>query len=199
MTAKSSNQVGIGAILIIAVALGLAVVVGASLFVANNRVERNSAGAAATIAPPKVTDPKATSAKQSKPGTYELFVKEWGVTVPLPESMKDVYYVVSTSSAAPDGTPNTIWLGSKSITSCAAENGNKGRKALASIIRVGTNDTEPVSGKRYVETYPNGLAIGDYYYAYGAWSKDNTCTTGENFKKFDDALKPAIKQAKKAN
>jgi hypothetical protein len=195
MKQRRTNQAGFSAGAIIAAVLVLAVIGGVGLVVFKKHVERNSAGAAQTVSPPKVTNPKPTPATPAASGAV-LEVKEWGVSIPLPESLKDAYYVVSTSSANPDGSPNTIWVGLKSIPECTAENANRGGKALASITRSAPDYREPVSGELYMEAHPDGVTIDKYYYLYNTWSLDNNCTTAEQFKKVDDNFKPAFKNTK---
>lgn len=200
MSYAKVRQVSLGVIGCAIVVLVVSITAKVGFAIINKDTERNSVKAGRIVSPPEVTNPQPTGtmpapARTNKP--YLLKIKEWGVSIPLPESLKDAYYVVSTSSAAPDGSPNTIWLGLKSIEKCAAENANKGGKALATIIRTGLEDVEPVSGKRYTETYPNGATIDNYYYGFSTWSVDNDCTTVENLKKVDDAFKAAVKDLKK--
>lgn len=127
--------------------------------------------------------------------TQYLTIKEWGVRLPLPDDIKDAYYTPSTGSADVDGTPNTMWIGLKSLDSsgCEAANANKGGKPLASIVRTMPNETDPVSGKPYTQLYSNGVTIGKYYYFYNTWSKGNNCTTASTFTKVDSSFTAAIK------
>lgn len=198
MLLHSNRQTGFSISVVIIALLAVAVIAGAGYVVFNNRDQRNSADATSNLSPttPKAADqnpaPASTAAEAAS-----LKVKEWGMTISLPEDVKDAYYVVSTSSADSDGSPNTIWIGLRSLPTCAAENGNIGKKPLASITRSAPDYREPVSGELYADTHPDGTTIGQYYYAYSTWDiESNSCTARENLQKVDDAFKAAIKTAR---
>lgn len=195
-----NNQNGFGALGVIAVIVVVLTLGGIGYAVYNKRIQKNSTEAATTpsVNPPKITDPTPTPAGPTDKGA-SLTIKEWSITIPLPEALNDAYYVVSTSSVDADGSPNTVWVGLKSLPVCAPENGNIGKKPLASITRSSPDYREPVSGELYRDTHPNGLVVDRYYYAYSTRDKENSnCASQEVLQKVDEAFKTSIKSAKKS-
>jgi hypothetical protein len=150
----------------------------------------------------KVTDAAPNTNQQTSttpaPTPTYLYVKEWGVKLLLPDSVKDAYYVVSTSfSNDPDGLPSGVWLGLKSLTdpSCNPANNNTGggTGAIGDILRVPQDATDPVPGKPYSQKYPNGVTIGGYYYGYQSWINSTSCTAKSTIQAADTAFATAAK------
>lgn len=143
------------------------------------------------------TTPTTTSSSMKKQQSY-LAVKEWGVKLPLTETIEDAYYVVSVSSQDSNGQPNTMWLGLMSLNSkgCNAVLANQGQSTpLGALLRVYPTETDPVSGKSYKQLFPNGVMIGNYYYAYMSWTKNKTCASASQLQAIDSAFATAAKNA----
>ncbi|SRR6266511_733333 len=126
-----------------------------------------------------------------------LDVTEWGVEMPLPSSLGDAYYVVSTSSHDPvTGGPNTMWLGLASLNGggcdAARFNAQATSKPIGALIRVAPTEVDPVSGALYSKNYPDGVMIGKYYYAYVPW-KNKTCAAKTTLDGVDSAFTNAVK------
>jgi len=101
-----------------------------------------------------------------------LVIKEWGVQLPLSDSIKDAYYVPSTGSRGFDGIVNEMYIGVKSLdaSGCAAD-GNGGNhdgklSAPAMIFRAKPTEVDPVTNKTYPQEYPDGVTLDGYFYAY---------------------------------
>lgn len=189
---------GFGAIGIIAVVLVVLIAGAAGYAVYNNQQNKAQNNNAATNQPNNESQqPEETTKEQAQTKSQMLVISEWGLQIPLSESISDAYYVTSTSSSTTDGKPNTVFVGLKSLdaTGCEAANGNKGGKPLGLIFRVKPTETDPVSGDLYTKKYPAGRTVGDYYYGFYTASKGNTCTTTENFQAFDAAFSDAMKNA----
>jgi hypothetical protein len=200
MSNDTNRQSGFGVIGIIAIVVVVLAIASIGFFVGNRHARTAPAAAATTPTPPTIAKPTPTPSAAT-PGATEsatLTIKEWGITIPLPDSIKDAYYVVSTSSADPDGSPNTIWIGLPSLDGlCPAAKVNSGGKPLASIGRSVSGETDPVSGMTVKEQHPVGITIGNYYYGYGSWAKQSaTCATPEKFKALDDAFATGLKTAR---
>lgn len=194
---QRGQQSGFGTVELLLVVALVAVLAVASILTYqrdHKKVTVKGTGSTSTNQPSSQT----TSTVSTQPAattTQYLTIKEWGVKIPLPDDVKDAYYVPSTGSADTDGTPNTMWIGLKSLdaSGCEATKANQGGKPLASIARVLSNETDPVSGTPYTELNPNGVTIGKYYYFYSTWSKGNNCTSANIFTKIDSIFKNAIK------
>jgi Tfp pilus assembly protein PilE len=134
---------------------------------------------------------KAVTTPSSQTGTY-LTVKEWGVKLPLDNTVKDAYYLVSTvSSKDADGKPGTIWLGLSSITdpNCNPTNNNSGKSgAIGAILRIPLGENDAVTGQPLTQEYPNGVTIGSYYYAYSSETSDKTCVPRSTLDSIDTSF-----------
>lgn len=109
------------------------------------------------------------------PTVAYLTITEWGVKLPLSDSIKGAYYIPGISSKGSDGLPNQMWIGLTSLNGNGCTATNNSGPAL--IFRALPTDTDPVSGKLLTEKYPNGAIIGSYYYGYEDFttSSSNTC------------------------
>lgn len=99
------------------------------------------------------------------PTVNYLTINEWGVKLPLSSAIKDAYYAPSIgSNKGTDGRHNTLLIGLKSLDSsgCAATN----RTALGLVFRALPTETDSVTGRLLTQEYPNGITIGNYFYAY---------------------------------
>jgi len=149
----------------------------------------------------KTGQPAANQPAMTGPGPIVSYleVKEWGVKLPLSAPIKDAYYVVSTvSSDSPDGLPSTIWLGRRSLdtATCNPANNNRGKAgALGAVLRFLPAETDAVTSERLTEKYPNGTLIGDYYYGYQGWTKNNPCASDDALENMDAAFAGAAKKA----
>lgn len=199
MENRTHRQAGFGLVGILIIVAAVLIVGGIGFVISNHYTK--TAPASATTAPPSPPtnkNPSPTSAQPAPPSAaqpYVLTVKEWGVQIPLPDAIKDAYYVVSTSTSDADGTPNTILLGLKSLDAlgCKADDANHGKKPLAMIGRSALGATDPVYGKPYTELDPNGVTIGNYYYAYLSWASTNTCAPKATLQTMDSNFTATIK------
>lgn len=139
-----------------------------------------------------------TKSAASLPAGKYLYISQWGVQMPLSSTISDAYYVVSTSfSNGPDGSPSGVWLGLHSLTapSCNPANNNEGATgAIGDILRVAEGATDPVSGARYSQKYPNGVTINGYYYGYQSWTSSNPCGSRAALAKYDSAFGAAARK-----
>src|SRR5260370_11166489 len=113
----------------------------------------NASNSAATSTTQTTSQPQSTATTQAAPTVAYLTIKEWGVKLPLPNSIKDAYYSIG-GNVGKDGLPNTAWLGLTSLNShgCNATNDDSPSfKPIGSIVRVLPTDTDPVSGKLYTQ------------------------------------------------
>jgi hypothetical protein len=185
------NQSGFGFLGLLPLVTAILIVAGSGYFVWN-RSKKSEVSSSATSSGAStshaVTEDKGTA----------LVIKEWGVQLLLPSNYADAYYVVSNNSVDDDGSPNTIWLGTKTFDAagCKAIVANEGGKPIASISRVLPTDTDPVQGTLDTELYPNGAIIGKYYYLYKSWAKSNKCVRGDLLSNFDNAFTVSIKSAR---
>jgi hypothetical protein len=198
MKLRHHQQAGFGLPILIVAVVVLVAIGGIGFFVYNQHTRTKSAIAKSDVVPPapapSKADPKPDPATPTTTGAT-LTVKEWGVTIPLPESIKSAYYVPSTASADSDGSVNTIWLGltSKDTSVCKAALGNTGGSTLGAVVRTAPDATHPVTGKLYSELY-SGTVIGNYFYGYGASvDRGNKCGAVESRKDINDAFSAAVK------
>lgn len=198
MIAKKLNQKGFGLVGILVAGVVLAAVVAGGLVVYNHNKDKNTKN---SVAPSSQTSPKdseSDSSQVAQTAQQSLAVKEWGIQIPLTDTIKDAYYVVSNSSKDVNGESNTVWLGLASLNEkgCNATLANQGQSTqLGSIVRVSPTGTDPVSGETYKDKYPNGTTIGNYYYGYKSWTNDKTCTSSDNLKSIDNAFEASVKAA----
>jgi hypothetical protein len=129
--------------------------------------------------------------------TQYLTIKEWGVKLPLSDSIKSAYYVVGTGfSSDPDGRPSGVFLGLTSLSdsSCnPSNNNNGGTGAIGVLLRVPPAATDAVSGQPLTQKYPNGTTIGNYYYAYQSWVNRTSCNQKSTAQAADSAFAAAAK------
>jgi hypothetical protein len=136
------------------------------------------------------TQPAATTTKY-------LTIKEWGVRLPLSDTIKTAYYnTAKGSSNGKGGVPSSVWLGLASLSSSSCNPGNNdagGRGAIGAMLRVLPTDTDPVSGKLLTQEYPNGATVGGYYYTYQSWLKNSPCASQSTLQPIDASFATAAK------
>lgn len=193
----SKNQKGFSAIEGLLIFIIVAIIAGVGWYVwdsnkKTNDILNNAEKSSGSVARPT------TNKKETKIETQYLVVKEWGIKMPLSSAIADVYYVVSTSSQT-NGQPNTMWLGLKSLDDkgCAAANANTGGAyPLGALLKVSPDETDPVSGTPYKQLNPEGVTLGNYYYAYHSGIKGKTCAPQSTLDGIDAAFKAAATQIK---
>lgn len=135
-----------------------------------------------------------TTTTTPAPTVSYLTITEWGVKLPLSAEIKDAYYMPAVgSSKGSDGQPNTLLLGlhSQDGNSCAATNN---LTALAQISRTSPSSVDPVTNKLYTQEYPNGVTIGNYFYAYQGISSNDGCKVPQALAQpINDAFNAAVK------
>lgn len=199
MRSLRKNQLGFGLVETAVLILVIVVVAGGGwlLYNHNHKKNVNDATGSSSQTSTKSTLPS-NNAQTAQQAQQYVSIKEWGIQIPLTDTIKDAYYVVSTSTKDANGQPNTVWLGLTSLNSsgCDASQANQGQSTqLGAILRVSPTDTDPVSGTPYTQLYPNGATIGNYYYAYKSYTKNKTCTSQSNLTSIDSAFATAVKNA----
>lgn len=199
---QRTNQSGFGTIEIVLVLAVVAVLAVTGLVVYQHHTSTSAKITAAANSPSTTTQPKSTPTTQpAQTATQYLTITEWGVKLPLSSTIQDAYYTVKGSNTCADGLPNTTWLGLTSLNSSGCNIDNTGPSSTASpigsIIRVAPTDRDPVSGSLYTQQDPNGVTIGNYYYAYAPW-KNKTCASATTLQSIDSAFGTAAKNAVKA-
>lgn len=195
---KKLNQKGFGFTELLIIVVVLAVVVTAGVIVYKHGKHYSSKDGATTTAQ---TSPKSTESRNLQTAQHAqqyLVIKEWGVQIPLADTIKDAYYIVdSRSEKNSDGKPSGVFLGLRSLTDKSCEpnyNNEGGIGAIGAILRVPPDYNDPISGRPYTEKYPSGKVIGDYYYAYQSWSSRSSCKDKEVVDSSDMSFAAAVKQ-----
>lgn len=195
---KREHQSGFGTLAIMLVLAVVAVISIGGVVVYQHHKPSSIKNSAATGTTQTTTQPKSTTTTQLAPATTQyLTIKEWGVKLPLSDSIKDANYVAEKgSSNGPGALPTTIWLGLTSLSSSScnpSNNDNGGHGAVGAILRVLPTDIDEVSGQLLTQKYPNGVTIGGYYYAYQSWLKNNPCASQTTLQPVDSAFATAAK------
>jgi type II secretory pathway pseudopilin PulG len=157
--------------LLIFVIVGVLVGTGWYVWQSNKKTDKtlNDTGNSHVVPSKKVAEKKVE--------TKYLVIKEWGVQLPLSNSISDAYYVISSGSHNTDGQPNTMWLGLKSLDDkgCIAAQANSGGSyPIGAILKVLPDEMDPVSGRPYQELDRDGVLIEGYYYAYHSGIQGNS-------------------------
>lgn len=170
----SKNQKGVSVVEVLLILVIVGILGGTGWYVWNSKQDTDKTlNEANKTSSTQLTLKKVPSASRQQ----YLEIKEWNIKLPLSKSISDAYYVVSGSSHGSNGESNTVWLGLKSLDSkgCAATAANTGRTyPLGAILRVNPKGTDPVSGELVKQRDPNGVIIGNYYYAYHSGIKEST-------------------------
>jgi len=202
MKKLSLNNKGFGLVGVLLVILVLAAAGGTGAYVYHKNHKAKTSTTTSNSSSSSKTSNNSSTTTQGSNSTQNqqshLTIKEWGVKLPLSDAIKDAYYVVSTSSQDANGQPNTMWLGLTSLNSkgCNAALANQGQSTqLGALLRVSPTETDPVSGTPYKQLYPNGVTIGNYYYAYKSWTKNKTCASQSQLQAIDSAFANAAKSA----
>ncbi len=115
----------------------------------------------------------------TQPTTQYLTIKEWGIKLPLSDSIKDAYYVAGVGSVGTDRVTNQVYLGLTSLNSngCTAAGSNHGQdSALGMIFRSKLGEVDPVTNKLLTQEYPSGVTIGSYFYGFEGFNNSNIST-----------------------
>lgn len=196
MSDRSGFGGSVGAFVVVGTLLVLAIGSFTYYHQRSNHAETKSnlaVGASSSAAPQE----SIATAQTAQPAETRLYIKEWDVQLPLASNVTDAYYVVSTSTHDPGtGQPNTLWLGLSSLNSTGCDvsrvNSVAAATPVGALIRVAANETDPVSGALYSQKYPNGVLIGDYYYAFAPW-KNKSCASKATLQGIDSAFASAAK------
>lgn len=194
MKTAQSKQTGFSVIEGMLAALVLVALAGVS-FTVYQRVKSSATTTDAATNPNQSTNQQPVTTTPAPTVSY-LTIKEWGVKLPLSDSIKDAYYTFKGSNNGSDGLPNTAWLGLTSLNTNGCDISTTGpsstNKPIGSILRVLPTDQDPVTGSPYKQEYPNGVTIGSYYYGYAPW-KNNTCTSAASLQSIDTGFANAAK------
>ena len=188
---QRDRQSGFSATVILLAVLVVAVVAVAGFAVfQHNRTKVSNAAASTNQSTNPLTKTQQPTNTSPAPTVSYLIVKEWGVKVPLPDSIKDAYYAPTTGThKGPDGQPDQLSLGFASLDSsgCAVANG----AAPVLLFRVSPTETDPVSGTPISQEGP-GTTIGNYFYGYSL-TKSKTCNSATTFQNLDSSMTTAVK------
>lgn len=203
MTIKKLNQQGFGLTELIVIVVVLVVVIAGGITVYKHG-KNDTKNDATTVSK---TSSKGTEADNSQTAQTDkqqyLVIKEWGIQIPLSDTLKDAYYVVSIgTSDNQDGKPSAISIGLPSLdASCGkVTDGSSGAdRAPGAIVRSLLTETDPVTGKLYTELEPSGVTIDGYYYGYATKGigRIKDCTSPQESQAIDSAFATAIKSATK--
>ena len=196
MRDSANRQTGFSVMegVLVIVVIGLLSVTGWVVYQHNRTKAANAAGGAQTTSQQSnvTTTPPA-------PTVSYLTVKEWGIKLPLSDSIKDAYYTVPSGiSNDLDGLPSGIYLGLTSLnTSCGTTtpDSHGSDNALGAITRVPPTYTEPTSGELFTQKYPGGVTINGYYYVYASRLSGKSCAPAATLQSVDSALASAAKGA----
>jgi hypothetical protein len=153
-----------------------------------------------TQSPATTTTTTTTTAVPAEQAPAYLDIKEWGIRLPLSDTVKDAYYVVPLGVyREADGVPGQVKIGLASLDSigCSAREfaakstSDSGNQEVGSILRVDPNKTHPVTGKTYAETYPGGIEVGKHYYVFG-YNKQKPCTTEKDMTRIYTDFESAV-------
>lgn len=198
---RREHQSGFGTTVILLVVLVVAAVAVTGLVVYQRHKNTNAKNSAATNSSQSTGQQQSTTSTQPAQTTIQyLTIKEWGVKIPLSDTIKDAYYVVPIGiSNNADGKPSAVDFGLTSLnSSCGTVTSDSTNfsHVLGSIVRALPTETDPVSGKLYTQLDPNGTTIGGYYYGYaGAELKNKTCASATTIQSVDSAFATAAKGA----
>jgi hypothetical protein len=185
----------VGIIVTLVVAVVAIVAVGLTLY--QYQKTKPLASSSTSYTSQSTSQQKGASAQLAQAVTQYLVIKEWGVKLPLSDSIKNAYYVVEKgSSYGLSALPSTVWLGVASYSNAVcnpANNNAGGRGAIGAILRVLPTDKDPVKGQLLTQEYPNGVTIGGWYYAYQSWAVSNPCASESTLQPVDSAFATAAK------
>lgn len=196
---RQSRRAGFSIVEAVIVVVVIGILGTASWFVYQHNKTKPTGATGGTQTTNQGSGHQPTSTPTPSPTVSYLTITEWGVKLPLPNSIKDAYYVVPDGiSKDADGLPSGISLSVASLkSSCGTLNpGSNGQdNALAGIIRVLPTDTDPVSGKLYTNLYPGGPTINGYYYAFSDLTPHRTCASQTALQAVGSAFTAAAKSA----
>lgn len=192
MQSSKAKQSGFTIIEGVLIVVALVALIGGGWLV----YQRTKQSATRTDAAP---NPNQSTTTTPAPTVTYLDIKEWGIKFPLPDSIKDAYYVPGVQNRADDGTPLAMFIGMKSLDAagCDANSANVagGRStALGVIIRISPTDVDHVSGVEYVKEYPS-ITIGNYAYAFDDTTKAGNCASATTLQSISAAFGTATKSA----
>jgi len=201
---QRENRLRLSAISVSLIVLVVAAVAVTGLVLFQRHKPSTAKNSAATSQAQTITQQQGTAITQNQQTTADyLTIKEWGVKIPLSDSIKSAYYVVGTSfSNDPDGKPSGVFLGLNSLSdnSCNPSNNNSGGTgAIGALLRVLPTDTDAVTGQPLTQKYPNGTTVGSYYYAYQSWINRTSCNQKSTAQAADSAIATAAKNIVPAN
>jgi hypothetical protein len=197
MKQSRTKQGGFGAVEIVVICLVVVVLgaVGFTVFRQTHNTKANTTTSTEEEQPAQQT--AQTNAEPAQTAQQYLVIKEWGVQLPLPDSVKDAYYVPDVNSKGTDGITNQIYIGLKSLDSsgCQAGGNLQGKDtAIAVIVRGLPSEKDPVSGNVITKDFPDGITIGKFYYGY-LWLKNNKCNApSSSIQTADSTFKSSIKE-----
>lgn len=192
-TTKQSGFSVIEALLVVLVVAALAVT---GFVVYQHRKPNNAKNSAATSTAQTTSQQQDTTSTQpAQTTTQYLTITEWGVKLPLSDTIKDAYYVASNSGVGSDGKPNFfVSLKSLDSTGCKADNNNNGGTGAIGLLgHSPVTATDPVSGELVTKVQPYGTTIGGYYYYFGPAEANLTCASQTTIQSAQSAFETAVK------
>lgn len=116
-----------------------------------------------------------------------LTIKEWGVKIPLAESVTDTDYRI-------DLEPIYAFMSPKSLleTDCNLEVGGSGY-----YVRFTEKSMDGETKHSYISEYPDATMLGGYYYGYGVNPAEEKCSSDPAVQAQADAARAIYKAALK--
>ncbi len=205
MIKRRADQSGLAitqTLLIIAVVVVVGII-GGLVYRHNNKTVNN-----ATSPNPPTDQQQVANNNQTTQQPQPLIIKEWGVQLPLSESIADAYYAPSTGGRGFDGIVNQIYISVKSLdgSGCTAtgngDNHNGVLSTPAMILRTKPTEVDPVTNKTYPQEYPDGVTVGGYFYAYQKVADPSASgckASPATLQEVDSAIAAAAKNIKEAS
>ena len=108
---RREHQSGFGTTVILLIVLVIAALAVTGVVVYRYHKLNIGKNSAATSSSQSTGQQQGTTTTQSAQVTTPyLDVKEWGIKIPLSDSIKGAYYTTAGSNKGSDGLPNTAWL-----------------------------------------------------------------------------------------
>jgi len=196
-------QGGFSITMAVAVIAALVIVGASGLVVYKHHTNKHPVADSTTTTTPSTANTTSNSTPQpAQTATTYLDIKEWGIKLPLPDSIKDTYYVVPAGTDQDsDGEPGAIAISLASRNAACGTltaNVSDNQNAMVSIVRESPGTVSQYNGKTVEQEDPNGVTIGSWYYGLAdayLKSKPSSCASTADISSLDTAFVAAVKGA----